>query len=607
MSLSDKITSKDHPALAKYLQGAPGDLPTLGRNFTIPWYLLREFLRMQEGVYPVPTAVLTELLREKAVFALHVSKEDPTMVAYTPDRAYGEADRQVKTTLGRFLAKYYPHLADETVAALTAEHLSELDTTFEVLTGQALVDVYRSNALATCMSKSDTPRPGDHHPAEVYDMPGIAMAVLRDSEGRINARCLILEEKKLYIRCYGDSKLKSKLIRSGYKAGGWEGVEFKKIPLGEGSLLMPYLDAYGSLAATKGSCVALIDGKLVGITSAVNAKLLKLFGSSFSTCSANTGGRITLREVPMDELRATCAISGVALNLLTDVVHDYWDGSSVVKVSDAVASDNLTSMKLVYGGYCKKVLCHPDTPYFYSDYTQIIDIPESRSYYGFNKLAEALYPDDREWYRAADLCETADGYIRVEDRVVVIEGVDDRKVHKSKVQKDWVKVHSTEKGVPYYATADTPVVKTVTGRKVVMDYHAVEKTRDGVIDFRRNLQQQHMPYFGNVWRVKGTPPIATDSDYIIGRALEEFEAAGNKMAIVKRVISRTVTGTLSSYLTTSDQLRGHSGGHYYTNNRLYRELVNKLQVWEAEANAVDYNLPPATEPVSVEQPCEEFA
>lgn len=592
MSLEDKITSKDHPALAQHLDHSIGHLDGLGEVAVVPWYLRREYLRLQKGVYPVETAVLSRINNHNAAYAVHISKEDQKLIAYTPDRAYGEADRQVKTTLGRFLTKYYPHLPDEAIAALTVDHLSELDTTFEILRGQELVNVYRSGALGSCMSKSDVPKPGGYHPAEAYDMPGIAMAVLRDEEGKINARCLILEEKKIFIRVYGDRKLRSKLERTGYKPGGWEGVEFKRIDYGD-NVVMPYLDCFGGPGASHGSCVAILGDKLLGVSKATHDRLKTMFGEHYARPCTSTTGLIYLEPVPMDKVQVTCGLTGREVNQLTETMHDYWDGTQLLRVCvDALEAAGMT-VTLVTDSGPKRVLCSTSTVTFNHGAYLVVDTPKAREHYGYVKLDAALYPDEQGWVQPYYLTARADGsYIKEEDSVTLVDALCQiTKVHKSEVQKGWVKIHSMTKGRACYATSDTVVLKTVTGRKVVAGYHSIATTWEGVTDFTRNLTRQYFNYLGEIWRVKGTPPLSPDSDYIIGTALEELAKAKNKVDMARRLINRLLGMSIQSYVTTTQGLREHSGGYYYTQHKLYQALVYAVEVWEVEAKALDYNLP----------------
>lgn len=592
MSLEEKITSKDHPALDQRFDHAIGHLEGLGLDAEVPWYLRREYLRLQKGVYPSETSVLSRINNYNAAYAVHISKEDEKLIAYTPDRAYGEADRQVKTTLGRFLAKYYPHLPDETIAAITVEHLSELDTTFEILRGPDLVEVYRSNALNSCMSKSDTPMPGGHHPAEVYDMPGIAMAVLRDEDGKINARCLIHEATKGFVRVYGDPKLRAKLERSGYKPAGWKGIELKHIEV-DGRTVMPYLDAFGGPCASDGSSVAILDGKLVGVSKATYEKIRTMFGESYARFCSNTNGYVYLEPVPMSKVQVTCAITGKQLNVLTDVVHDYWDGKQLVKIGEG-CPDVIIQKSMLITGTVRRTVLHADTvPTFTYGGRVVIDTPEARADFDYVRLDATLYPDEQEWSRSYDFVQRADGsYIKEVDAVILVDALGEySKVHKSQVQKDWTKVHSLTKAKACYATADAVVLKTVSGRKVVAGYHPIATTWDGVIDFTRNLTRQYFNQFGEIWRVKGTPPLSMDGDYIIGRSLEDLAKAKVKFDMVRRLISRLVGTSIPAYVTTTKGLRDHGGGYYYNSSKLYQALVYALEVWGAEANALDYNLP----------------
>lgn len=590
MSLEDKITDKNHPDLTKHLSVVPGTLHSFSRLIDVPWYLKREFLRMQEGVYPQPTETIVSLNRANGAYALHVSKDDATMVAYTPDKAYGEADRQVKTTLGKFLAKYYPNLADDHVAALAAEHLSELDTSFEIVRGQALVDVYTSNSLHSCMSKSDTPLPDGHHPAEVYDSPAISMAVLRDSEGRVNARCLILEGSKTYIRNYGDAKLLSKLKRSGYTPGGWEGVEFKHIETTRGSLL-PYLDSFGAQGSPRGGCVALVDGKLLGVSQDVYLRLRSLIGCLAAVCATNTSGVQTFKPVKSAQFSISCAITGRAINTLLEEVFEYWDGVAVVKVCQE-ATFGLRPANAAIEGCVRTVLVDDTCPVFTRAALPYVDNAATRERYGYKQLDATLYPDLRGWYSQGVIHTSDEETILLEDAIYTPAARGWHVVHSSKVGKGWVKLHAETKGKLYYAPPGTAVVKTTTGRKVVVGAHAVATTWDGVTDFTRNLRRQYT-MFGDVWRAKSTPQLSTDHAYFVSKSLEMFDAAQDKGYMVRRFLREGVGVYNTSHIRTPTDLRQHLVSYPRLASDVRTQAVLKAwELWEAEAEAYDYNSPP---------------
>jgi hypothetical protein len=76
--------------------------------YTLPshlWWILRERLRMVYGVYPTPTNSIERLLKWNHTmnYCVHISTQDPTLVAYTPSPQDGAMDKQVRLSLGKLL------------------------------------------------------------------------------------------------------------------------------------------------------------------------------------------------------------------------------------------------------------------------------------------------------------------------------------------------------------------------------------------------------------------------------------------------------------------------------------------------------------------------
>lgn len=69
----------------------------------------------------------------------HVSKADPAQLAYTPSQRYGEDDRQLRTSIGKYLNKHWPHVADhlrrDAVAAYSMDEMQFVHTTPEIIQG----------------------------------------------------------------------------------------------------------------------------------------------------------------------------------------------------------------------------------------------------------------------------------------------------------------------------------------------------------------------------------------------------------------------------------------------------------------------------------------
>lgn len=515
-TLKDKITSKEEMPLV-FLSKQFRD----HENQVVepPWWLKREFARIESNIYPPPTEVIEQFNKVIPQFALHIAEEEPTMIAYTPDQAYGMADRQVRTSLARFVVKYYSHLSDDKIRDLQSEHLAELDTNFEQLTGQALIDVYKSGAVAACMSKADREYSGRQNPTEAYDAPNISMAVLRDKSGAVTARCMLYcptPTDKRYIRGYGDGKLISKLKRCGYKPGTWHGAVFKTIlsTREENVYLMPYLDGNGSLGSMDSSCVALIDGKIRSITREVYSKLLAINNYCVSYCTS-TSGVIRLENISSEQFTAKCALTNRDLNLLTETVHKFWVDGEIKKICHE-ALDILTMKKcyVTWGGTEAYVMGAVGTFSYRS--SLYLDLPEIREHFGWTRLSPKYYPTEQDWILPGRLNEAlfrkvSDGswikeadavYVAVAGSVPGDDSIDWVNHHESEIGKGYTKLHSMQRGRLYYAAPGVTVVKTVAGRKVVKGLYSVHTCLDGTVDFERNLSGTHI-LGERIWWAKG--------------------------------------------------------------------------------------------------------
>jgi len=205
---------------------------------------------------------------------IHLSKDEPLYVAYTPDANYGKQDRRVKTTIGRYLKKHFPKMTDGDIRALSDTfkyHFSVEDVLF-ASTEDEMIDVYR-NGPHSCMSYGlDSGNLQSHiHPVAAYAVPGMKVAYLR-REGKINSRCLIYDNPnnnadKRYVRVYGDELLARKLETLGYTRGPLKDIVLRKIPaqtldgrVMHNTFVVPYIDDTSSDSRTYQGLQVLEDG-----------------------------------------------------------------------------------------------------------------------------------------------------------------------------------------------------------------------------------------------------------------------------------------------------------------------------------------------------------
>lgn len=131
----------------------------------------------------------------------HVSEKDPAQLAYTRDDAKGLADVQTMTSIGKYAARHWPHIADhvrrDVCALYTPDNLMLLPATTE--------EIVRSvqEGPKSCMQGGFTV-----HPYKVYDPSmGWAAAVRLGAAGHIDGRALTWtdpddEDNKGFVRTY---------------------------------------------------------------------------------------------------------------------------------------------------------------------------------------------------------------------------------------------------------------------------------------------------------------------------------------------------------------------------------------------------------------------
>lgn len=194
----------------------------------VPWGERERILLTQQYYTAVPWNDPTWVHLRDAYLSehfTHVSTEDPTMVAFTPDEEYGKRDRKVRMKPGKYLQKFFgagkkgviadgplkgnlPVLTERQIA-FYAEWFekgskprmwSHLDLKFTGRDGMSIVDVYLRGPNS-CMDKRHFADPR-LHPTQVYGGGDLELAYLEDAEGRAMARALCWPDKKVFGRVY---------------------------------------------------------------------------------------------------------------------------------------------------------------------------------------------------------------------------------------------------------------------------------------------------------------------------------------------------------------------------------------------------------------------
>jgi hypothetical protein len=179
----------------------------------------------------------------------HISKEQPSKIAYTENPAKGEKDIQTQIKPGKFLRKIMPDMSDTEVQRLV-QIFNGVSISGELriaTTEEHIVFVYL-NGPNSCMGhKTSCYQTGSIHPVSVYGSGDIGVAYVenpRDS-AKISARAVVNLIGKTYSRIYGESSMIKPLLEK----NGWEysdtalnGTRLLKRTNDYGDLIAPYLD-----------------------------------------------------------------------------------------------------------------------------------------------------------------------------------------------------------------------------------------------------------------------------------------------------------------------------------------------------------------------------
>ena len=467
------------------------------------WWAEREAMRIHHQVYEV-TDTLESHLCFKRVFA-HISVEDKTMVAFTPDKASGEADRQLKMSPGRFFSRMLPVASDNYIQKLVSEHMAEVTNEVEFLEGKDLTEVYVSGAAsAACMSKVPAAWSlGGHHPTEAYWTPEIKMAVVRNAEGAVTERCIVYhasETDKRWIRCYPDNgKLKKRLEKIGYVRGNLVGAKLNTVQVEADCYVVPYLDGNGYRGDEDTASLALIDYQLTVVGRVtVNAIRDRAYSVFYGPTA---GGKVRLRNTDSNTFKYVDAFDGLTKSSLVDPASDFWYDGQIHKVAtgniEGLAAMlreggcDLHNNVKVYVNASRTVLAASTDVFRTRSYGWVLDTEENRRFAGYVRLSSELY-DDQTWHSKATALtiESENGVILKVDAAYYVDAEDEcRIMHISKLPAKSVKLHKASKTVAgYYCHPDAGYVKTSTGRKVHRKLHDIVQTLSGAWEFANKVK-----------------------------------------------------------------------------------------------------------------------
>lgn len=497
------------------------------------WWLAREWLRILHGVYSVDGAVLGRLATHPSMFgiALHSSSDAPGMVAYTQDPESGERDAQTKSTLGRVARRFFPWVPDDRFRDWEAAYRADLDPTIEFIDGPGITDAYLAGP-ESCMSKTrdfyaSSYRHQGFHPVDVYNAPGFKLAVRRggtnDRTYSARALCWINPadaEDKRYVRVYGDTVLTRRLEKAGFKCRTLEGALLQKIQIGSGDLfVMPYLDGAGgnTPSGRDAGRYVVLEGDFIRVIT--ESMSIKLRGKStlYAAAGLSTGGYVQLREAPADLFTWTCALTLLRYEETAQEPSEALIDGVVVKVhSESAAAAGMTMVYTLGHAATEnakqnRMFVPAGTPTFELSGLAYIENDGVRSTMGFMRLDRRYYPESG-WtstrllppYRAIQDEHGERTFILRRDQCMQITSDDGittkawKHISECSNKKAWTPLHKNTRDVPLFADASVKIVKTPSGRKVVVGVHEVRETHDGIVDFERNVKSftwMHMKIF----------------------------------------------------------------------------------------------------------------
>ena len=224
----------------------------------------RDWHGREQRKYPMHPAVLKALESEHRPYDWHlltlewphISESDSTRLAYTRDDRAGEADRQVVTTLGKYLTRHFRDMPDHEVRNLVALYSAGESCKFVYTMAEMIHHIMRGPT--SCIGG----RPFDvycadgerRHPYQVYDPKyGWHMAVRVENDNTVGrALCMADGDSKYFVRSYrktdgyspSDERLEAWLDSQGYtKQSYWESdTRLAYYAVGGGEILAPYID-----------------------------------------------------------------------------------------------------------------------------------------------------------------------------------------------------------------------------------------------------------------------------------------------------------------------------------------------------------------------------
>lgn len=489
------------------------------------WWMVREEARIRLGVYPPASNVMQMVSTSFHLQAhfIHVSRDDPNMVAYTASMEDGLRDKQVRLSFGKLLRRFMLLATDAHIQAMEASHRSEMDPTFKVATTiEDIERVYTTmDGDSGCMryGGSNWDLPDGLHPSHAYCYAGLGVAYT-EVDGVVKSRSVIYDnpenpKDKRYVRIYGDPCLKRKLELAGYRLSHLDGAKLRAISLYErdpdeyrrDTHMVPYLDGPGGNQNDSHGCYGYrIKGedciRLIDRDKADKLRALGYHVPHFKT----TGVNHTVHTVDLEALAFTCELTGQQFNGLEYTkVWVYHQGRLKATAEEKLDADVFTHSLWHFNIDGTKMLVKVTEEDwrergFTDDYRhggRWLDTPENRKACEHVRLHEGTYganqwawqgecvearPGSDEWHKKSDCALVFDD--KGVATWVPTSGVEALKATKRYVQ---VAPRGKEKALSH---VDNPnLVVTLGKRRCVSGWHEITKLYDGNWDYSQNVTE----------------------------------------------------------------------------------------------------------------------
>lgn len=261
--------------------------PATGRNEYVQTYAGRAWFTREYRAHRLHPAVY-ELMQEYFLAGWqqlllewpHKSSTDPNRLAYTRDERAGEADRQVVTTIGKYLTRHFVGVPDNVIRDIVAKHTygGSIELTHNL---ERMIEAV-SSGPSSCMTRDFGIKCDDgqrRHPYAVYD-PSLGWGMAIRTEGdEVLGRCLVWtdpddESNRGFVRSYKrergysshtgrDEAIDVYLTSLGFtRWSEWQDdTPLMEYSLSGGGYLMPYIDG-GTQTVDKDSFTIHCNGDL---------------------------------------------------------------------------------------------------------------------------------------------------------------------------------------------------------------------------------------------------------------------------------------------------------------------------------------------------------